>query len=282
MNEDFKDEQIDSLKLLFNSKLSTKSDVERLCEKIGISVPTMYRYKKEPELVPFGIYLKIKKFFNQLENVPDYVLPSSRDFITAEERRLSFEQACANGERFAVTPIFTVTCEIEEFTRAITMIDYPDINESLMNKFIKVRQNRRKEYEKGIYNSYELINAAVYRDFFLGVNRFASLSRKCIDKQIEYLISTMSFDHVNRRIYMFNTPELPIISCYKARTRGKDMLKCILRADDFVAEYSDDNNAINANELLAMFEKFFEWPTNLKEKDDVIRFLRNPMTFPMF
>ena len=282
MNLDFQDEQLDSLKMLFNNRLSTKAEVEKLCEKVGLSVPTVYRYKKEPELIPYGMYLKIKKFFTQLENTPDYILPSPDDFIRAEERRLSFEQACANGERFVVTPMFTVTCEIEEFTRAITTFDYPEITDDLMDKFVKIRQNRRKEYDKGNYKSYELIDATKYRDFFLGVNRFVSLSRKCIEKQIEHLISTMDYENVERRIYLYNTPELPIVSCYKVKTREKDILKCIIRADEFVAEYSDEKNPIPANELYKIFLKFYEWSTNIKEKNDIIDFFKNPMRFPMF
>ena len=282
MNDNIENEQLDNLKQLLNSRLSTKADVEKLSESVWLSVPTIYRYKKEPELIPYGMYLKIKKYFNQLENVPDYVLPSPNDFIIAEERRLCFEQACTNGERFVVTPTFSVACEIEEFTRAITIFDYPDLTENLIDKFITVRQNRKKEYEKGKYISHELINAAQYRDFFLGVNRFASLSRKCIDKQIEYLVSTMTFDHVNRHVYLYNSPELPIVSCYQVKTRVKDMLKCVLRADEFVAEYTDETNPTNAKELLKMFMKFFNWSTNLKDKNEVILFLKNPMTFPMF
>lgn len=282
MNQNFQDEPLDSLKQLLNSRLSTKADVEKLCDNIGLSVPTVYRYKKEPELIPYGMYLKIKKFFNQLENSPDYVLPSPDDFVIAEERRLSFEQSCTNGERFVVTPIFTVTCEIEEFTRIITESDYPDISQGTMDRFIKVRQSRRKVYERGAYVSHELINAAVYRDFFLGVNRFASLPRKCIDKQIEHLITTMMFEHIERRIYLYNTPELPVISCYKVKTREKDLLKCVIRVDDFVVEYTDEKNPTNANELLKSFQKFYDHPTNLRDKDVVIQFLRNPMVFPMF
>lgn len=282
MSRDFDDEQIDSIKMLFNSRLSTKIDVVNLCSSIGLSVPTMYRYKKEPENIPYGVYLKIKRYFNQLENAPDFILPSPNDFIIAEERRLSFEQACSSGERYVVTPVFTVTCETEDFTRAITEIDYPDISNSLLEKFLKIRQNRRREYEKGTYFSNELINAAVYRDFYLGVNRFSSIQRKCIEMQIEHLISTMALKNVNRRIYLYCTPELPTISCYKVKTRKKEILKCIIRADDFVTEYTDEKHHSHATELLKAFQKYFEWPTNIIDRDEVIKFLRNPMLFPLF
>lgn len=281
MNQKIQDEQLDSLKHLLHSRLSTKVEVKQLADNVGLSVPTVYRYKKEPEIIPYGMYLKIKKYFNQLENTPDYILPSPDDFVLAEERRLFFEQECAGGERYVVTPVFSVTCETEEFTKLITSYDYPE-HHDLLDKFVKIRQKRRAVFESGVYNSYELIDATKYRDFFLGVNRFVNLSRKDIDKQIDYLVKSTGFDHVDRRIYLYATPELPTVSCYKVKTYEKDILKCIVRNDDFVQEFTDETSTENTNELFEMFNKYFYWETNLKNKEDVIRFLRNPMIFPMF
>lgn len=280
-HDDNEDERLTNFRELLNARLATKAEVIKLSESVRLSVPTVYRYKKEPGIVPLGMYLRIKKYFNQLENQPEEVFPSPDDFVKAELQRLSLEQNCLGGERFVVTPVFSVNCEIEEVTRVITEYDYPT-HKDWIDEFVKVRQHRRKEYERGIYKSNELIDASKYRDFFLGVNRFANLTRKCIEKQIENLVETTKLNHVDRRIYLYNTPELPVISCYQVKKQKNNMLRSILRADNFVATFSDTNNHIEANELLKTFIKYFEWETNLKNKEDVIRFLKNPMVFPMF
>lgn len=272
---------LDDIRYLMSSKLSTKADVEKMSKSLGVSIPTIYRYKKNPEWMPFGIYLEIRKYFEKQFTSPDYILPSESDFIEAEERRLIFERNCADGERYTITPVFSVTCEIEEVTRAITSFDYPQFTQQL-DDFLKIRSQRRKVFESGVYKSYELIDASKYRDFYLGVNRFKCLSPKVIKDQILYLIETTQLAHVDRRIYLFNTPELPVISCYRVDTKAKKFLKCLIRADDFIAEFTDEEDSKNTDELQKTFNKFFSTPTNLSEKKEVIAFLENPLKFPLF
>ena len=78
MNSIF-DDTIAGVKELLNSSLTTKADAQDLSDNIGVSVATMYRYKKEPELIPFGILLKIKEYLGHPINTPDYVLKSPND-----------------------------------------------------------------------------------------------------------------------------------------------------------------------------------------------------------
>ncbi len=276
------DDSIAGIKELLNSSLTTKAETQKLSNNIGVSVATMYRYKKEPELIPFGILLKIKGYLGRPVNSPDYVLKSPSDFVIAEERRLSFEQSCSGGSRYVITPIFSVNSETEDFTRTVTRFDYPDAPDCQIENLVKVRRKRCGVYKKGEYKSFELIDANKYRDFYLGVNRFSMLTRECINQQIEELVKSTMFPNVDRRIYLFNTPELPVVSCYEVDTRKKAFLKCIVRADDFVAEYTNENSPDSATEIKNMFMRFYETKTNLKDPEDVIDFLRNPMKYPLF
>lgn len=276
------DDSIDGIKEMFNCNLTTKADVQKISEFLQISIPTMYRYKKEPEAIPYGIYLKIRKYFNQAINTPDYVLKSPADFVVAEERRLSFEQSCSGGTRYVITPVFSVNSETEEFTRALVKGDYPDATDEQIENFVKIRKKRCAVYKNGNYKSLELIDACKYRDFYLGVNRFSMLSKECIDNQVEQLVNSTLYSNVERRIYLYNTPELPVVSCYEVNTKKKSLLKCIVRADDFVAEYTDENMPESATELKNMFMRFYDTSTNLIDKDSVVDFLRNPMKYPMF
>lgn len=268
--------ELDELKQMLNTRLSTKADVSDIAEVLQISVPTMYRYKDAPEKIPYGVYLQILKYFKFSDRRLEEVHSNDSKFIEAEQRRLEFEKLIAGGERRTVTPVYSVNCEIEEVTTALMPMDYPEYIH-LTNQFIKIRALRRKEYEKGLYESYEIIDASKYRDFYLGVNRYSVLTKDIIDKQIDYLIKSMSFSHVHRRIYLYNTPELPVVSCYYNRTLKKELSRSLIRADDFVA-YVDDKEA---DDLLDIFNRFFE-RAELYETKDVIDFLKNPMKFPLF
>lgn len=272
---------LDEIRRLMEVKLATKAEVVKIAEAIKMSVPTIYRYKKNPKWIPLGISVEILKYFEKQSTAPNYVLPGESDFVEAEERRLIFEKNCEGGERYVVAPVFPVTCEIEEVTRKITAFDYPLFADQL-EAFVKIRSQRRKVFESGIYKSNELIDASKYRDFYLGVNRFKCLSAKIIKEQIDFLIKTTELDHVDRRIYLFNTPELPVVSCYNVDTKANRFLKCLVRADDFIAEFFDTEDSKNTDELLRTFKKYFSAPTNLSKKEDVIAFLENPMKFPLF
>lgn len=268
--------ELDELKQMLNTRLSTKADVSDIAEVLRISVPTMYRYKDAPEKIPYGVYLQILKYFKFSDKRLEEVHSNDSKFIEAEQRRLEFEKLISGGERRTVTPVYSVNCEIEEVTMALMSVDYPEYIH-LTNQFIKIRALRRKEYEKGLYESYEIIDASKYRDFYLGVNRYSVLTKDVIDKQIDYLVKSMSFSHVHRRIYLYNTPELPVVSCYYNRTSKKELSRSLVRADDFVA-YVDDKEA---DDLLDIFNRFFE-RAELYETEDVIDFLKNPMKFPLF
>ena len=281
MNSIF-DDTIAGVKELLNSSLTTKADAQDLSDNIGVSVATMYRYKKEPELIPFGILLKIKEYLGHPINTPDYVLKSPNDFVVAEERRLSFEQSCSGGSRYVVTPIFSVNSETEEFTRAVAKYDYPEATDEQIENLVKIRRKRCVVYKKGEYKSFELIDASKYRDFYLGVNRFSMLSQECINRQVDELVKSTLLSNVERRIYLYNTPELPVVSCYEVDTKKKAFLKCVVRADDFVTEYTNENSSESATEIKKMFDKFYETKTNLVTPEDVIDFLKNPMKYPLF
>lgn len=268
--------ELDELKQVLNIRLPTKEDVSNIAEVLKISVPTMYRYKDTPEKIPYGIYLQIIKYFKFTEKRLEEVHSSDEKFIEAEQRRLEFEKLIAGGERRTVTPVYSVNCEIEEVTRALMKVDYPQYIK-FTDQFVKIRNLRKKEYEKGLYASYEIIDAAKYRDFYLGVNRYSVLDRFTIDKQIEYLVKSTSFSHVQRRIYLYNTPELPVVSCYYNRAQKKELSRSLVRADDFVA-YVDDKEA---DDLLKIFNRFFE-KAELYSTEDVIDFLKNPMKYPFF
>lgn len=268
--------ELDELKQMLNTRLSTKADVAQIAEVLQISVPTMYRYKDAPEKIPYGVYLQILKYFKFSDRRVEEVHSNDSKFIEAEQRRLEFEKLIAGGERRTVTPVYSVNCEIEEVTIALMQIDYPEYIH-LTEQFVKVRNLRRKEYEKGLYESYEIIDASKYRDFYLGVNRYSVLTKDIIEKQIDYLIKTMYYQHVHRRIYLYNTPELPVVSCYYNRTLKKELSRSLIRADDFVA-YVDDKES---DDLLDIFNRFFE-KAELFETEEVIKFLKNPMKFPLF
>ena len=268
--------ELDELKQMLNTRLSTKADVAQIAEVLQISVPTMYRYKDAPEKIPYGVYLQILKYFKFSDRRVEEVHSNDSKFIEAEQRRLEFEKLIAGGERRTVTPVYSVNCEVEEVTIALMQIDYPEYIH-LTEQFVKVRNLRRKEYEKGLYESYEIIDASKYRDFYLGVNRYSVLTKDIIEKQIDYLIKTMYYQHVHRRIYLYNTPELPVVSCYYNRTLKKELSRSLIRADDFVA-YVDDKES---DDLLDIFNRFFE-KAELFETEEVIEFLKNPMKFPLF
>lgn len=83
-------------------------------------------------------------------------------------------------------------------------------------------------------------------------------------------------------VCFYNTPELPVVSCYEVDTKKKAFLKCVVRADDFVTEYTNENSPESATEIKKMFDKFYETKTNLVTPEDVIDFLKNPMKYPLF
>lgn len=107
-------------------------------------------------------------------------------------------------------------------------------------------------------------------------------SQECINRQVDELVKSTLLSNVERRIYLYNTPELPVVSCYEVDTKKKAFLKCVVRADDFVTEYTNENSPESATEIKKMFDKFYETKTNLVTPEDVIDFLKNPMKYPLF
>jgi len=117
--------ELDELKQMLNTRLSTKAEVSSIAKVLQISVPTMYRYKDAPEKIPYGVYLQILKYFKFSDRKLEEVHSNDSKFIEAEQRRLEFEKLIAGGERRTVTPVYSVNCEIEEVTAALMQIDYP-------------------------------------------------------------------------------------------------------------------------------------------------------------
>lgn len=118
--------ELDELKQMLNTRLSTKAAVSSIANTLQISVPPMYRYKEAPEKIPYGIYLQILRYFKFTDKIVEEVHSNDSKFIEAEQKRLEFERLIAGGERRTVTPVYSVNCEIEEVTKALMKIDYPD------------------------------------------------------------------------------------------------------------------------------------------------------------
>src|SRR5438046_2310711 len=106
-------------------RLQTTEQMQYAARLIEVSLGTMYRYRANPEAMPLGKLAKLADQFGlPIEGTAAW---SRTDLVQGERRRWEWEAkiAAVCGTRFTVTPVFTVNCELPEFTRKVWENDYP-------------------------------------------------------------------------------------------------------------------------------------------------------------
>ena len=246
-------------------RLQTIEQMQTAASVIGVSLATMYRYRAHPEGMPLG---KLSKLATHLGLPLAGTAQWSRTSrIQSEQRRLDLESkiTTAQGVRYVVTPGFTVNCEVPEFTSVIWRSDYPMASEEEFQSYLRMRQKRRSLYADGRYRSFELIAASCYRDFFNRRGRFRGISDSVWNAQHRAVIETASRPHVHRRVYLRNTPELPVFSCYSNNA-------ALIRIDDFTVEFAGAEIVL---ELIDIFKGYFD-SAEVKTTAELRRFLEQP------
>jgi hypothetical protein len=258
--------EIAIVKNLMNERLTTANLMNDAARKIGVSLATMYRYKSNPELIPLGKLISLCEHLGF--PLGGSITWSKNKVLQGERRRYELEKEIAEqefGKRYVITPSYTVTSELPEVTRQLWDYDYGTRYQELISDYIGLRQERCKLYQEGKYESFEIINGFCYKDFFYGQGRFKGLPKELRMKQIDSLIKSLEYPHVNRRIYLKATPELPIFSCFSTD-------KAVIRIDDFIVEF---NNETIVKELVETYNTYYD-TADIINKDQVKVFLQKP------
>jgi len=253
---------IELLKTFLRERLHTAELAEQAAGHIGVSLATMYRYKKSPESIPFGKLMALGKFLGFPIGVS--AAWSRADVVAGERRRLELEVAvaAASGRRYVVSPSFPVTCELPDFTERMWDIDYGVRQNNRKLDYLELRQHRNVLYEKGEYESIELLIGSGYRDFLKGCGRFHGVGDDLRQQQLAAILRSLESSHIHRRIYLKHTPELPVFSCYSTDV-------AVIRVDDFTVEFS---GAETTNELLDIFNDYYD-NADIKTPGEVKEFL---------
>jgi hypothetical protein len=262
---------IEDVKKLLTERLTTAKLMRQAASVIDVSLATMYRYKSDPSAIPFGALVNLGKYL--AFPIEGTVVWSKQDVPRSELRRFQLESAVAmqeaRGSRFTVTPSYSVNVELPEVTQFLWNFDYgrPSSNGEL-DRYLEHRCARRKMYLEGKYNSLELITGNGYRDFFNGKGRFKGVPTNLRQKQVKELIRTLDLPHVIRRLYLKNTPELPVFTCYSNAV-------AVIRVDDFTVEFSGTSAV---QELTEVFQNYFA-NADVKTKEEMVDFLKHPNQF---
>ena len=134
--------------------------------------------------------------------------------------------------------------------------------------YASVRQKRQSLYLSGRYQSFELIVASCYRDFFERRGRFKGISDRIWTSQHQAIVETAALPHVHRRVYLRNTPELPVFTCYSTNS-------AVVRVDDFTVEFGGPGVV---SELVEIFIGYFE-KAEVRTDAEVRSFLESPISF---
>lgn len=253
---------VEIVKSLLRDRLPTAELAQEAAARIGVSLATMYRYKKDPQSIPFGKLVTLGEFLGF--PIGGSAAWSRSDALASERRRYELESAVAaiRGRRYIVTPSFTVTCEVPEFTEQLWDFDYGTRQHETRPKYLEVRNQRCEVYRRGSYESVELFIGAGYQDFLHRRGRFQGVSEAMRDRQLEQIVLSLEYPHVHRRVYLKNTPELPVFTCY-----SNDI--AIIRVDDFTVEF---NGPDTARELVEIYNEYYD-NADLKTVDEVREFL---------
>ena len=258
---------VEIVRNLLKDRLPTAELANEAAERIGVSVATMYRYKKDPQSIPFGKLVTLGKYLGF--PIGGSAAWSRSDVLASERRRYELEAGVAaiHGTRYIVTPSFTVTCELPEFTEQLWDFDYGTRQRDVMTKYMDLRKQRCELYKRGAYESVEIFIGAGYEDFLHRRGRFRGVSEELRNKQLEQITRSLEYPHVHRRVYLKNTPELPIFSCYSTDI-------AVIRVDDFTVEF---NGPDTAKELIEIFNEYYDG-ADLKTAEEVREFLLGATT----
>jgi hypothetical protein len=258
----------EQIKNMMKERLSTKALAEEAARFCDISVATIYRYKSDPSQMPISVAVKLAEYLGYpLEESASW---SRSDPLLSENRRLQLETELSEsgGDRLAITTAYAVTCELPELRRCMWDADYGCRHAEKLEQYISIRMRRSDVYKGGRYKSFEIIMAQAYRDFFNCKGLFSCLSTDLRDKQMEALIASLDFPHVRRRVYLQNTPELPVFQAF-----GE--VAAVIRVDDIIFEY---RNRKLISELTDVFHDYYS-RCDLKTHEAVREFYRNPNVF---
>ena len=248
-----------------DERLTTRERAAEAAKVMGVSVATLYRYKKDPASIPFGKLVALGEHL--AFPIEDTVAWSRADVIQGERRRYELEEriASTHGRRFTVTPSYSVATELSEMTRQLWQIDYPTRTRDGLEVYLDLRAKRRALYFSGKYESFELISGGGYLDFFHGEGRFKGIPKELREKQVKAFLKSFELPHIQRRIHLRNTPELPTVTCYSNAVAW-------IRVDDITIEFS---GTPKVSELTDVFNDYF-MNADIVSKDDVRAFFRNP------
>lgn len=256
---------IEYFKTIIDERLTTRELVGEAARIINVSTATMYRYKRDPAAIPFGKLVALGKYL--AFPIEGTVAWSRADVIQGERRRLQleFKAAKVGGSRFTVTPSYSVNAELPEMTRQLWEFDYPGKDKKELETYLHLRSSRHELYVAGQYQSLELLSGSGYMDLFYGRGRFKDVPDAVRKKQITAFLKTMEYPHVQRRVYLKHTPELPVITCYSTNI-------AVIRVDDITIEFNDTPKV---SELIDVYNHYFK-NADIISKDRVAKFLENP------
>jgi transcriptional regulator with XRE-family HTH domain len=256
------------IRQFLKQRLSTRRDVEEAARAIGVSTATLYRYRGSPEKMTLET---LGRLAETLGLPLDYGASFARlSPVSAEQRRLELEEAAAGngGLRQIVSPTFTVNAQTREYTQMLLEIEYGVSRATKMNEYLQVRAERSRLYRDAAYTSYEIFSGFGYYDFFAGRGKFSSMPNSLREQQIEALLESCTWPHVNRRIYLRHMPELPIFSCH-------DPGSAVVRVNDVLVEFSGSSVV---DDLRDTYEEFYE-SCAITSPSAVSEYLQDPIKF---
>lgn len=255
----------DIVQALMKERLPTAERMREAANKLGVSLATLYRYKSDPSAIPFGKLIVLSQHLNfPMEAAVTW---AREDVVQGERRRLELEQRICEcgGWRCAVTGSYTVNAELPDVTKFLWERDYGRRKRNEIGEYVDIRAERSSLYFSGGYRSREIISAEAYRDFFNKRGRFTGLPERLRKAQVASLLKAAQLKHVDLRVKVRSTPEMPPVVCYSNHT-------AYLRIDDLKLEFAGKEVAAD---LARIVSGFFD-EAELSTKSDVLAFLSDP------
>jgi hypothetical protein len=232
------------IKSFMNDRLTTKKDVARAAEAVGVSTATLYRYKSNPEEMGLGVLAKLKDTLGlPLESGAAW---SKALVIETERRRLQLEELAsrAGGARYTTVAPYTVNSELPEVTKVLLQVDYGTRAPIMETDLLEVRKARAAIYSAAAYDSWEIWDRVGYSDFFFGRGRFKGIDDKVRRRQVDAFVESSRNSKRHRFVYGSQS-SLPMFGCYEPQGVA------LVRIEDIHLEFQ-------APELVQSFRDTFD------------------------
>lgn len=236
---------LDLIGSFINERFTTRKSVEEAAEAIDVSIATMYRYKSNPEAISLGQVCKLAQRFGL--PLANGAVWTQDCILGSERRRLELEAVLAKnaGLRLITLPAYTVNDELPEITRLLLLEDYGSEASKIEAEVLGIRSERKRFYQEGNYESWEIWNGYGYLDFLHGRGRYRSITEDLRQAQIEVFVDSTKKPNVHRFVYLTHSPDLPMFGCHTPPGTA------LVRVEDIHLEFQ-------LRPLVTSFEETFE------------------------